>query len=235
MPKTSPFEGIHRQLGANFNDFDGWVLPADFGDRAAETAAILGHCAVVDLSSFGRITIKGANVKELLERCFQERKGSFFEDRWTWGRIQTSEGPVLCRVGRLNGEYLLLTPHAKDQVVQNALAAAVNGSATLTNITDKTAMLGLYGPAAFESMRGVLPFSIDEMDLGDISRMSFFMMSFTMLRGSWIGGEGLELICPAAAGPMAAGAVAKYRHKHNITPAGMASLNSVIDQMESPL
>jgi aminomethyltransferase len=235
MPKTSPFEGVHRQLGATFEDYDGWLLPADFGDQAAELKAMRDQCAVVDLSSFGRIMLKGSGLKEAMEGCFADRKGSFFEDRWTWGRIETEMGPTLCRVARMNGDFLLLTPPAYDAAVQSVLEKRLGGSASLTNITEKTAMLGLYGPSSFESMRGVLPFSIDELDPGDVSRMSFFMLSFTILRGSWLGGEGLELICPASAGPMAAGAVAKYRHKHNITPAGMTCLRAAMEQMEHPL
>jgi len=235
MPKTSPFEGVHRQLGANFEDYDGWLLPADFGDREAELKAIEDHCAVVDLSSFGRLMLKGSGLKETLEGCFSDRKGSFFEDRWTWGSIETDLGQTVCRVARLNGDFMLLTPPARDGAVQSVLEKRLGGAGTLTNITEKTAMLGLYGPNSFESMRGVLPFSIDELDRGDVSRMSFFMLSFTILRGSWLGGEGLELICPASAGPLAAGAVAKYRHKHNITPAGMTSLRSAMERTEKPL
>lgn len=234
MPKTSPFEGVHRQLGAKFEEYDGWLLPSDFGDNAAELKAIEEHCAVVDLSSFGRIMLKGSGLKEALEGCFTDRKGSFFEDRWTWGNIATDSGQTLCRVARLNGDFMLLTPPATDAAVQSAVEKRLSGSGTVTNITEKTAMLGLYGPSAFESMRGVLPFSIDELDPGDVSRMSFFMLSFTILRGSWLGGEGLELICPASAGPLAAGAVAKYRHKHNITPAGMTCLRSAMERMQKP-
>lgn len=235
MPKTSPFEAVHRQLGANFEEYDGWLLPSDFGNKTAEVSAIENHCAVVDLSSFGRISLKGSGCKEVLETCFEQRKAAFFEDHWTWGQIRANDENVLCRVARLNGEYLLLTPPAKDDAVQETIEQHLGSSASASNITDKTAMLGLYGPAAFESMRGVLPFSIDELEHGDVSRMSFFMMSFTLLRGSWVGGEGLELICPASAGPVAAGAVVKYRHKHNITPAGMSCLQSAMQRMEKPL
>jgi hypothetical protein len=80
-----------------------------------------------------------------------------------------------------------------------------------------------------------LPFDIDHLDKGDVEKVSFMMMSFTLLRGSWLAGEGMELICPAAAGPLAAGAVAKYRHKHNITPAGMESLQAAMDNIEKPI
>jgi glycine cleavage system aminomethyltransferase T len=84
-------------------------------------------------------------------------------------------------------------------------------------------------------MRGVLPFDIDHLDHGEAAKMSFMMLSFTLIRGSWLAGEGLELICPAAAGSLAAGAIAKYRHKHNITPAGMACLQTALAQMTAPL
>ena len=50
----------------------------------------------------------------------------------------------------------------------------------------------------------------------------------------WLGTDGLELICPAQAGPIAAGAVAKYRHKYNITPAGMDALLAAIANAGTP-
>mgnify|MGYP000479040949 CR=1 FL=1 len=95
---------------------------------------------------------------------------------------------------------------------------------SVTNVTDKTAMLGLYGPGAIDSVKDILPFDISDLEHGDIRKMSFFMIPFTLMRGSWLNGDGLELICPATAGPLAAGAVAKYRHKKHLTPAGMNSL-----------
>ena len=104
--------------------------------------------------------------------------GVIFEDRWTWGSIETDLGQTVCRVARLNGDFMLLTPPARDGAVQSVLEKRLGGAGTLTNITEKTAMLGLYGPNSFESMRGVLPFSIDELDRGDVSRMSFFMLVY---------------------------------------------------------
>lgn len=235
MLKSSPFEGVHSQLGANFRDYDGWSLPADFGDVEMESKALAEHCAAVDLCSFGRIMLKGGQAKEALEAVFEAKSGRFLVDRWVWARMKAGEEDILCRVARLNGDFMLLTPPGKGEAVMQKLESVSNGSVSITDITDKTAMLGLYGPAAFESVCSVLPFSIDHMEPGDAAKMSVFMISFTLLRGSWTGGEGLELICPAAAGPMAAGAVAKYRHKHNITPAGMESLRGAMAKMNPPV
>jgi aminomethyltransferase len=231
--KTSPFDSVHRTLGANFGEYAGWSLPADFGDPAGEADAVANHCAVVDLCSFGRIQVKGPGAKEAIEAVFSEKSGKILDETWVWVKGDIG-GEVICRVIRINGEIIVMTLPEQIEIVLNALKEASNG-ATITDITEKTAMLGLYGPVAFDSMDDVLPFDIDHLDPGDVDKMSFFMISFTLLRGSWAGGDGLELICPAAAGPMAASAVAKYRHKHNITPAGMACLKAAMEKAEKPL
>ncbi len=231
----SPFNVVHQQLNANFSVFDGWSLPADFGDIQAESKALSESCAVVDLCSFGRIQISGRAAKETINTLFNTENGKIRPDSWAWTKPIGYDGEPLCRIFRLNGGYTLLTqPEQTVSLCQWVESAAADG-VSITDVTNKTAMLGLYGPKAFNSMRGVLPFEIDHLDTGDVEKMSFMMMSFTMLRGSWLNGEGLELICPAAAGPIAAGAVAKYRHKHNITPVGMDSLNRAMQQCQGTI
>jgi len=236
MPYSSPFEQVHRQLGARFDTYDGWSLPADFGNAEAETDALNNHCAVMDLCSFGRIQAKGPMVKDVLERVFTEKSGNINTDSWVWAKTRTLHGrDAICRIVRTNGDFLLLAHPSETQSVIDTINSGSGGQVEVNNITQKTAMLGLYGPRSFDSMRGVLPFDIDHLDHGDAAKMSFMMLSFTLIRGSWLAGEGLELICPAAAGPLAAGAVAKYRHKHNITPAGMICFQAALSKMSPPL
>ena len=236
MLYSSPFDQVHRQLGANFNTFDGWSLPADFGDIQAETNALNNHCVVVDLCSFGRIQLRGSDVKNELSAVVSEKSGSFNTDSWVWARIEThDQRDVLCRIVRINGDFLLLTYPSSVDAVCEKLNTDCGGGLEAINVTQKTAMLGLYGPQAFNSMRGVLPFDIEYLDHGDAEKKTLMMLSFTLIRGSWLAGEGLELICPAAAGPLAASVVAKYRHKHNITPAGMTCLNAAMEKTTPPL
>jgi len=235
MLKSSPFESVHRQLDARFGEYAGWSLPADFGDPKAESHAIHELCAVVDLSSFGRIYLKGGSTKDILNGVFQQKSGSFAEDSWVWAKGVFDGDQVLCRVLRLNGDFVVLTHPEKTQKLYKTLETVSKGAVSLADMTEKTAMLGLYGPTAFSSLRGVLPFDIDELEMGDVAKVSFFMMSFTLMRGSWLGVDGLELICPASAGPITAGAVAKYRYKHNITPAGMDCLMGAMAKAKRPL
>ena len=233
--RKSPFNVVHQKLDAHFGDFGGWSLPADFGDIETESIALSESCAVVDLCSFGRIQISGNSAKETINSFFSTEKGKVLPDSWTWAKPLNNDINTMCRIFKLNGSYTLLTqPEHTESLCQWVESLATSG-VTVTDVTTKTAMLGLYGPKAFESMRGVLPFEIDHLDRGDVEKMSFMMMNFTLLRGSWLNAEGLELICPATAGPIAAGAVAKYRHKHNITPVGMNCLQASIAETKRPI
>ncbi|NLK40751.1 MAG: hypothetical protein GX298_01690 [Planctomycetes bacterium] len=229
MAKISPFNTVHKQLGARFEEFDGWTLPADFGDITEESAALRSHCAVVDLSSFGRLSLSGPDLAVVGNGLLED--GKLFDGRWKWATLSKTGIGLPCRLGRLNGEVFVFTPPGTVEGAAEAIGRFVqnNGyNVSVTNVTDKTAMLGLYGPAAVQSIKDVLPFDISDLEDGDIRRMSFFMISFTLIRGSWLPGDGLELICPATAGPLAASVVAKYRHKKNLTPAGMNSLLSAM-------
>jgi aminomethyltransferase len=228
--QKSPFNTVHSQLNANFADYDGWSLPSDFGDIHSEIKALSNACGVVDLCSFGRIQINGKTAKETIIKLFNTGKGDIKPESWDWASPVGYSESTKCRIFCLNGSYTLLTQPSQTESLCAWLQSAASDDISVTDITSKTAMLGLYGPKAFESMKGVLPFDIDHLDIGDVEKMSFMMLSFTLLRGSWLDAEGLELICPAAAGPIAAGAVAKYRHKHNITPVGMEPLSRAIQQ-----
>lgn len=233
--QKSPFDAVHQQLGASYGTYDGWSLPSDFGDPHGEFNALSESCAVVDLSSFGRIQVSGSTAKETIHRVFSIEKGGCAPESWTWARPDDSDPERICRIVRLNGGYTLLTKHAQAEAICNTLTTVADDGVTVADLTDKTAMLGLYGPKAFESVRGVLPFDIDYLERGDAAKVSFLMMNFTLLRGSWLNGDGLELICPAAAAPLTAGAIAKYRHKHNITPAGMTCLQEAMNKTQKPI
>jgi glycine cleavage system aminomethyltransferase T len=84
---------------------------------------------------------------------------------------------------------------------------------------------------AFTSMANLLPFELDELEPGMAMPMSFFMINFLLIRGSWLDGEGLELMGPVSTAGLVGGAITKYHKKYNITPAGMECLLSAMQEL----
>ncbi len=225
MSLSSPFEAVHKRMGANFSEYDGWCLPKDFGDPAAERAALENGCAAFDLSSFGRIAMKGDGAEQAVGDLVGNQTLPA-DGQWVWAEL-TAANKCL-RVGRVKGGYLVLTPPELRQEVLAAVQRSADEKQltglSIADLTQKTAMLGVYGPGAAEAVNNILPFDISAVEPASITVMSFFMISITIIRGAWTGADGIELICPASAAPMAAGAVAKYHERENITPAGMDCL-----------
>jgi len=234
MSKSSPFEAVHRVLGANFAEYNGWVLPADYGDRLAEDKALTEGCAAFDLSSFGRIIIEGLHSEALIDRLLVGGADKCRDGTWIWAAVRAEQADVgnMLRVGKVGGEYTLFTlPGRREAVLR--LAKSLTDKAGWANIsiddvTAKTAMLGIYGPEAVRSADSILPFDIAAIGAGCIEKISLFMVSATVIRGSWLDTDGVEIVCPASVAQMAGTVVAKYHKRANIMPAGMDCLERSI-------
>lgn len=222
---------MHQRLGAAFEEFDGWQLPRDFGSVQSEQDALHSHCAAIDLSSFGRISLKGPGSEPLTAEIGIRAEQPITEGRWCWAVRDAENGPVHLRIGKILGEIVILTLPGHDQILLKTLRETAEKQAedtAIIDLSDNTAMLGLYGPSSYQSVTSILPYELDQLQPGGIIRISVFMMNLILFRGSWLDAEGLELLCPASAGPLAAGTIAKAHQKHNITPAGMLALREAL-------
>jgi aminomethyltransferase len=234
MSKSSPFESVHERLGANFSEYNGWRLPCDYGDPAAEARAIDEGIAAFDLSSFGKISIKGPVSKAVVENLLSENTDTPAEGFWIWAGFGDKQEKVtdLIRVGNIDGNYMIFTsPENREAVFASAQQIAGQkepGDVNVIDLTEKTGMLGVYGPGAVTAVGNILPFDISGVGKEGICNVSFFMMSVTIIRGSWVGADGFELLCPAMACNMAGAAISKYHARENMVPAGMECLQKAI-------
>ena len=231
MPIATPFKAVHAQLGAKFAEYAGWEMPADFGNIEKELTAAKEHCAAYDLSCFGRITLAGKG-KQLLDEVIIEKTAEVFEETWVWAKIGENNTAVdIVRIGKYNDKYIILTsPEKRKEVFDMLSRLNAESKFALNDVTENTAMLGLYGPSAFEIFKKIPMLDVSGMEIGGVQSFDLFMMSLTIIRGSWAGGDGIEIICPIGASNLAASAIGKYRDKEDIAAGGMESLKQAMDE-----
>ncbi len=215
MTKPSPFQSVHEQLGANFGEYHGWKMPADYGNIDAEREAIAQNCAAFDLCSVGRIQISGTGAIEAIGQTT-----GIWADAL---EVYAGTGADFARVYRTGEqEYLLLAwPNRTEEILERLEASE---GVKIENLTEKTAMLGIYGPRAVEAIANILPMPVPDLDTGAIKVMNLFMMKIVIFRDSWLESDGMELMCPVGAASLAGGAIAKYHERENIIPGGMECL-----------
>lgn len=227
--KTSPFQSVHEKLGARFGPFHGWLLPEHYGDPETERRALSEGSAAFDLSSFGRLSLAGDPDGQSLADLVN---GAALPDvgRWASVTLDDPAGRALSvRIARLPKALLILTRPTDRHAVHHLIAGrARHAGGRLTDVTEKTGMLAVYGPRAYESVTTILPFDPGPIEPGAVLEISQMMISVTVLRGSWLDLDGIELICPAGLAPLAAGAIAKYHERQGIVPAGMHCLGQAM-------
>lgn len=227
MSITSPFNAIHERMGGNIKDYHGWSLPSDYGNSRLEADALNNGCCAFDLSSFGKIEIKGAQSSALLG-TLTEHKPNPEDNKWIWAKIKDAGNENIVRISNAGGSYIIFTQPEDRQNIFTLIHRRIEENdltdVKFADITEKTGMLGIYGPKAVEVIGKLVPFDISGIVENGVMNVSLFMISATVVRGSWTGCDGYEVLCPSMACGMAASAVEKYHKKEGITPAGMECL-----------
>jgi aminomethyltransferase len=228
MLKTTPLESLHKQFNAEFTEYYGYSMPGSYSQLLKELDGLRQRSAAFDLCAFTRLSVSGKDAGKLISTAMPEADMPL-EKKWSWGTQDKKT-----RILNISGDYLLLIhPQISENILERINKIASRLKVNLTDKTDKTAMIGIYGPDSFATLKKIVPMDIDELEPGTVMNVSFFMMTFTVVRGSWLGSDGVELICPVSASKFAAQAIDKYQRQESIVPAGTVCFEAAFEQYVS--
>jgi len=214
MLKTTPLKELHKQFDAEFTDYYGYSMPGSYSELSEELTGLRNCSAAFDLCAFSRVFVSGAESEQLILTALPYAQMPE-DDAWSWGSQDKK-----IRIFNSGGVYtLLIHPQISENVIDK-LNSHKMIDAVAVDRTEKTVMLGLYGPSAYQTLSEMVPLDISGLGEGKVMIVSFFMMSFTVIRGSWLGTDGVELICPVNASKFATQQIEKYQRRQSIIPAG---------------
>lgn len=210
MLKISPLNDIYEKFGATFAPYFGWRMPASFTDYPSCEEGLLDGSVAFDLSPFGRFEIKGSKAASLIA-------GATGSDI-VLGNNTVNWCDCVVRVVNM-GDSVLLLSHPADNEALLAMASELcrANKLTVTDVSSSTAMFGLYGPKAYETLSRLAPGDVS-LEPGKATRLSVLMFSFVLVRASWAGTDGLEVICGNNIIKFAAGPIEKYHSREGIIP-----------------
>ncbi len=226
MIKTTPLESLHIQLGAEFTEYYGWTMPQSFAGLNDELAGLACSSAAFDLCPFSRISVSGSDCDEMITAAFPDA-AAVCEDCWEWASADKQ-----VRIAKTGEKYLVMVhPKVSSAILERLKSIGTRFKVNISDCTEKTAMIGIYGPDSYQTLSRIVPLDISGIsERGSILTMSVFMMSFTVVRGSWLGTDGVELICPVSASKFATQAIEKYHKRENIVPAGVTCFDAAFEK-----
>ncbi|MGD9300858.1 MAG: FAD-dependent oxidoreductase, partial [Desulfobacterales bacterium] len=192
-----------RMAGEDQRKWGGWVKPAFCDAVGQECRAVRQQVGMIDLSSIGKIELKGPGALTLMQRLacndldqptgtitytqFLDHQGGIVGDV-TVTRLADTHFRVVCGSVHVDSDLGWIQTHMQTE----------DPSVTVREITDSLAVIGLYGPRARDVLSAVTTSDVSNGGLPYMTARTIHIKGIEVLaqRLSYVGELGWELYIP---------------------------------------
>jgi sarcosine oxidase, subunit alpha len=227
--KRSSIHARHRELGANVMWAGDWRRAYDYGDPKAEAMAVHNAAGLIDVSTLGKLIVRGPDAGEFLDRLYPNRFSNLKDGRIRYGVITSDSGRVMddgtiCRLD--DDSFYVTTTSSGAGAIYDWFTwwlADWQLDVHITDVTQGLSAINLAGPRAREIMGRVteLDCSAEGFTYLDGKQAEVAGVPCLILRIGFVGEVGYEIHCPAAQGEHLWDALMDAGREFGITPFGL--------------
>jgi len=231
-----PLDERHRELGASFAEFGGWLMPVSYAGTVGEHTATRNTVGLFDVSHLGKALVRGPGASEFVNTALTNDLGRIEPGKAQYTLCCTDSGGViddLIAYYVADDEIFLVPNAANTAAVVAALAEKAPTGLTVTDLHRSHAVLAVQGPKSTEVVGGLgLPTDMDYMGFAD---GEFAGVPVRVCRTGYTGEHGYELLPPwDGAGPVFDALVEAVRVAGG-EPAGLGARDTLRTEMGYPL
>src|ERR1700757_4183704 len=190
-----PLEERHRELGANFAEFGGWLMPVSYAGTVSEHNATRNAVGLFDVSHLGKASVRGPGAAAFVNSALTNDLGRIGPGKAQYTLCCNESGGVVddLIVYYVSDEELFLVPNAANTAaVVDALKAAALQGISVTNEHRSYAVLAVQGPRSADVLARLgLPTDMDYMAYTDAV---FDGTPVRVCRTGYTGEHGYELL-----------------------------------------
>ncbi len=230
MPlKRTPMDRKHRELGAPIVELGVWQRPHNYGDPQEECRTVRERVGVIDVSTLGKLDVKGKDAGALLDRVYTHRFSDLRVGRIRYGLLCSDNGTIMDdgTVTRLaEDHYFITTTTGNVDVMEEWIKWWSAGSGMCVHVVNVTAGYGAVNVAGPQA-RAMLS-KLTDHDLSGpssrymrSSRATVAGVPCILLRIGFVGETGWELHFPAEYGEYMWDALMDAGREFGIAPFGL--------------
>ncbi|RMH11986.1 MAG: glycine cleavage system aminomethyltransferase GcvT [Planctomycetota bacterium] len=204
----SPLHDFHVKNGAQLVDFAGWHMPIRYTGIQQEHLQVRRSGGLFDVSHMGRVNISGLHARRLLEHVCSRRIGNMKHGQCRYSLVCNEQGGIR--------DDVIVMRHDEDEftVVVNAsnrekllghfeqVRESRGWKARIIDNTFETAMVALQGPKIMDRISKISS-EIPTLKRYWFTTKNLLVMKLIVSRTGYTGEDGVEVILPAKAVPMA--------------------------------
>ncbi len=227
--KRSSIHHWHAARGGKMLWAGDWKRPYDYGDADAETAAVHESLGLIDVSTLGKLIVRGPQAAEFLERIYPNRFGDMKLARVRYGIVCGDDGSILDdgTVARLSEtEYYVTTTSSGAGGMEQWFTwwnAVWGMDCQIVNVTSAIAAVNVAGPAARTALAKLTDFDLgnDAFPYLGAGHAQIAGVPCLLLRIGFVGELGYEIHYPSAAGEYLWGALMQAGEEFSVQPFGL--------------
>ncbi|MED5448265.1 MAG: aminomethyltransferase family protein, partial [Planctomycetota bacterium] len=191
---------------AVFLDSGAWKRPESYGDPAAEYRVVREGVGLIDVSTLGKLELRGRDVAEFLEFVYPNRFAKLQVGRVRYGVVCDESGIILDdgTIARLAEDRWFLTTttgnaDGVDSWFRWWLATRPDWDIRLTNVSGATAAMNLAGPRSRDVLAAVCDddISTEAVPYLAASQLTVAGVPAIVLRIGFVGELGYEIHVPS--------------------------------------
>jgi aminomethyltransferase len=190
-----PLEDRHRELGASFAEFGGWLMPVSYAGTVAEHNATRNTVGLFDVSHLGKATVAGPGATAFVNSALTNDLGRIHPGKAQYTLCCTESGGViddLIAYYVADDEMFLVPNAANTDGVVASLRAAAPPDIAVTDEHRSRAVLAVQGPRSTDVLERLgLPTAMDYMAYTDAT---FGQAPVRVCRSGYTGEHGYELM-----------------------------------------
>jgi aminomethyltransferase len=238
--QTGPLEDRHRELGASFAEFGGWLMPVSYAGTVSEHNATRNAVGLFDVSHLGKALIRGPGAAQFVNSALTNDLGRIAPGKAQYTLCCTESGGVIDDLIAyyVDDDEIFLVPNAANTAaVVEALQASLTGEApaglTITNEHRSYAVLAVQGPRSTDVLAELgLPTDMDYMAYADAP---FSGVPVRVCRTGYTGEHGYELLPPWESAGVVFDALVTAVSNAGGEPAGLGARDTLRTEMGYPL
>jgi sarcosine oxidase, subunit alpha len=227
--KRSAIHQRHRELGATVRWAGDWRRAYDYGDPEGEALAVQESAGLIDVSTLGKLLVRGPDAGELLDRLYPNRMSNLAPGRIRYGVLTSEAGRItddgtICRIDE-ETFYVTTTSAGLSAVEQSFTWWLETWSldAFITDVTQGVGAMNLAGPRARDVLSQLtdLDCSSDAFTYLDARQAEVAGVACLLLRIGFVGEVGYEIHCAGAQAQHVWDAIAQAGAASGLRPFGL--------------
>ena len=246
----------HKKLGASFTDFGGWQMPLKYSSELAEHHAVRNSAGLFDLSHMGEVWVTGPDAAAFLDYALVGKISAMAVGKAKYSLICNEDGGIIddlityrrpASAGTAPGstDRFLVVPNAGNAgVVAAALAERAAGfDVKVDDASAATSLIAVQGPKAQELLLRLVPAAqhslVTELKYYAAVEVPFLVggagQDLLLARTGYTGEDGFEVFVANDDAPGLWQALVAIAEDGELTPAGLASRDSLRLEAGMPL